>query len=119
MPNPVFTLGANVITFHKGPDYPVRTPREQLQVLDRTAAGTLEIETLGAMIETLPVSFSNLTAAEYAALANWFENVSQGAANAFVYSDADGIDHDVRWVNGFDFQETKSGFSGTIELEIV
>lgn len=119
MPNPVFTLGANVINFSKGQDYPVESPREQLQVVDRTAAGTLEVETLGATIQRLMVAFSNLSAAEYAALKNWFDNVSAGAANAFTYTDGDGVDHTVRWVNQFNFRETKAGFSGSIELEEV
>jgi hypothetical protein len=116
---PIFELGANQITFAKGIDYPVRSPREQVQAMDRTAAGTLQVESLGALIKRLTVSFSNLSAADFAALQNWFDNVAAGAANSFTYTDPDGADHVVRWVNQFNFIEDKAGYSGTIDLEIV
>jgi len=116
---PVFTLDAEEITFSKGVNYPVRAPREQVQAIDRTAAGTLEVESLGTLIKRLTVDFSNLTAADYAALLNWFDNVAQGAANAFTYTDQDGAGYLVRWVNQFNFSETKAGWSGFIDLEVV
>lgn len=119
MANPFFNLGANTLTFSKGPDYPVAAPMEQLQVIDRTAAGTLEVETLGAIIKTLPLSFSNLTQTDYDNLVYWFEVIASGAANVFIYSDVDENDFFVRWVNQFNFTENKAGYSGRIELEIV
>jgi hypothetical protein len=119
MGNPVFILGANSFTFSKGVDYPVRAPREQIQAMDRTAAGTLEVEVLGLMIKRLAVSFSNLPYADFNALRNWFDLIAAGAANAFTYTDQDENTFSVRWVNQFDFLEDKAGYSGTIELEIV
>lgn len=119
MPNPVFTLGANVITFPKGIDLPASTPREHIQAIDRTASGNLEVESLGTIIKRLPISFSNLPAATYAELLTWFETVAAGAANSFTYTDMDGVDHVVRWVNQFNFTETKGGFGGSIDLEVV
>lgn len=117
MANPVFTLDANTLTFSKGINYPVEAPREQIQAIDRTAAGTLQVETLGAIIRRRTLSFSNLPAADYTAAKNWFDNISQGAANSFTYTDMEGTDYTVRWVNQFNFVETKAGYDGTIEME--
>jgi hypothetical protein len=119
MANPVFTLGANALIFSKGINYPVRAPREQIQAMDRTAAGTLEVESLGAIIKRLTISFSNLPLADYTAVKNWFDIIAAGAANAFTYTDMDGVDHEVRWVNQFNFTEDKAGYSGSIDLEVV
>lgn len=119
MANPVFTLGANSLTFSKGINYPVDAPREQIQALDRTAAGSLQVETLGAIIKRQTLSFTNLPAADYDALVNWFDNICKGAAYAFVYTDMQSVDHDVLWVNQFNFTETKTGYNGTIDLEEV
>jgi hypothetical protein len=115
---PVFTSGADVLAFSKGVNYPVRAPREKVQAIDRTAAGALEVESLGTIIKRLSLDFSNLTAADYAGLLNWFDNVAGGAANSFTYTDQDGADHLVRWVNQFDFAESKAGYSGSIDLEV-
>jgi hypothetical protein len=119
MGNPQFQLGAYSLTFSKGVDYPLRAPREQIQAMDRTAAGTLEVEVLGILIKRLSVSFSNLPGADFNALRNWFDTIAAGAANAFIYTDQDSNVYSVRWVNQFDFIEDKAGYSGTIELEIL
>lgn len=119
MPNPIFTLDANTLTFSKGINYPVQAPREQIQAIDRTAAGTLEVETLGAIIRRRTIAFSNLPAVDYIALKNWFDNISQGAANTFTYTDMESVDYTVRWINQFNFVETKAGYDGTIDLEEV
>jgi hypothetical protein len=119
MSNPVFTLGANVLNFSKNENYPVTAPREAIQAIDRTAAGTLEVETLGTVIKRRTLTFSNLPAGDFAALVDWFDNVSVGAANAFTFTDDEGVPWSVVWTNGFNFTEDKAGYSGSIELEIV
>jgi hypothetical protein len=119
MANPLFTLGVNSLQFSKGVDYPIRAPREQIQAIDRTAAGSLEVEVLGLLIKRLSVTFSNLPPADFMALRNWFDDVAAGAANAFTYTDQEANAFSVRWVNSFDFTEDKAGYSGTIDLEIV
>jgi hypothetical protein len=119
MPFPAFTLGANAIIFTKGVDYPVRAPREYVQAIDRTAAGTLEVETLGVIIKRISIGFSNLPAADFIALRDWFDSTAAGAANAFTYTDQEGADYVVRWLNAFDFTEDKAGYTGSIDLEVV
>jgi hypothetical protein len=114
-----FTLGTNVLTLTSGITYPVRAPREQVQAIDRTAAGALEVESLGTLIKRLTLGLRNQSAADYGALVNWFDIIAAGAANSFTYTDPAGADHVVRWTNGFNFTEGKAGWSGSIELEVV
>ena len=118
MANPYFELGASTFTFSKAPNYPVRAPRERIQAVDRTAAGGLQVESLGAGINRRVMAFSNLPAADYSGLLNWFENIANGAANVFTVVDEDSTSFDARWVNAFNFEENKAGYSGSIELEI-
>lgn len=114
-----FTLGANVLTISSGIMYPINAPRERIQAIDRTASGALNVETLGTTIKRLTVSLRNQSASTYALLINWFDTVAAGASNAFTYTDPDGVDHVVRWTNQFNFTESKAGFAGSIELEVV
>lgn len=119
MANPQFILGGNLLTFPRPPRYPVRMPRERIQAVDRTAGGALQVESLGGAIVRRPCTWANLSAAFIASLQNWFDVIANGAANAFTYIDEDEVSYSVRWVNNFDFEEEKSGFGGTIELEII
>lgn len=119
MANPTFTLGANVLVFSKGLNYPVRAPQTRVQAVDRTAGGSLQVESLGGGIARLFLDFSNLTPADIAAAEHWFESVANGAANAFTYTDMDDTVFTVRWMNGLDFVERPGGFDGSIELEVV
>lgn len=119
MANPKFSLGANLLVFSKGINYPVRAPLTRVQAIDRTAGGSLQVEALGAGIARLYLDFSNLTAADIAGAENWFNNIANGAANAFTYTDMDEAAFWVRWINGLDFVEQPAGYNGSIELEVV
>lgn len=114
-----FTLGSNVLTISSGITYPIKAPWEKVQAIDRTAAGVLEVENLGTFIRRLTVGLRNQSLTAYEGLLNWFEVVAAGAGNSFTYTDPDGVDHLVRWTNQFNFTESKSGFSGSIDLEVV
>jgi hypothetical protein len=119
MANPQFSLGANTLTFSKAPVYPVRAPRQRIQAVDRTAAGGLQVESLGAGINRRVMGFRNLSAADMAGAQAWFDTIANGAANAFTVIDEDSATYTARWINGFNFEEDKAGYSGSIELEIV
>lgn len=119
MANPQFILGANTLTFSKAPVYPVRAPRQRIQAVDRTAAGGLTVESLGAGINKRVMGFRNLSAADFSALVMWFDSIANGAANPFTVMDEDGATYSARWVNGFNFEEDKAGYSGSIELELL
>lgn len=115
-----FTLGGSVLTLTSGLKFPIRSPLEALQATDRTAAGTLQVETFGAKRQRFELRFRNQPAAEYASLKSWFDTIANGAANSFTYTDPDAADHTVRLItNPFDFEETVAGYNGTLLLEEV
>lgn len=116
---PQFQLGANTLVFEKGIKYPIRRPREMVQALDRTAAGSMQVESYGIEIKRLVLRLENITTSFHSNLLDWFENTSSGAANSFTYIDDLSVSHTVIWTNGFNFLETPAGYNGTINLEIV
>lgn len=116
-----FVLGGNSLIFSRGIQYPVQKPVEKLQVVDRTAAGGLQIEDLGVILRQFPLSFKGLPLADYEALLNWHSQIAAGAANPFSYHDEDGAAHTVRMLTlRLDFQQTSyQRFSGQLLLEVV
>ena len=116
---PQFTLGASTLIFSKGLKYPIIKPHEKVQTVDRTAAGNLQVESLGIEIVRHTLNFENLPTVNYSAILNWFQNICNGAANPFTYTDDLSQSFNVIWMNNFNFQERKAGFAGTIELEVI
>lgn len=120
MAYPQFTLGANSLVFTTGLKYPVRSPLEALQATDRTAAGSLQVESFGIKRQRFEMRFRNMPAGDYAALKNWFDVICNGAAESFTYTDTDSLAHIVRLItNPLDFEESISGYAGTLMLEEV
>ncbi len=121
MANPQFVLGANELQFSRGLKYPVSKPHEKIQVVDRTAGGTLQVEDLGIDIHTRPLVFKSLPLADYTALRNWYDNICDGAKNIFTYYDERESDFTVRMLtNPIDFPETfYQKYSGELLLEVV
>lgn len=116
---PQFISGANTLIFEKGITYPVQRPVEMVQAIDRTAAGSLQVESFGIEIKRLFLNLRNCSNAFYLSLLDWFQNKSSGAANSFTYVDDLSVSHTVVWTNGFNFVENEAGYTGTIDLEIV
>jgi len=110
------------LEFSMARSYPVREPRERLQVVARTAAGTLRVADKGvSSVRTIRVSFNNLPASDYQALIDWYDDVAVGALNTFWFVDEQAVDHPVRWTGpALDFEQTGRGrYSGEIVLEEV
>jgi hypothetical protein len=116
---PQFILGVDTLTFEKAIKYPVRRPCEMVQAIDRTAAGNLQVESFGIEIKRLPLRLENISTSFYSSLLDWFQNKSNGAANAFTYIDDLSASFTVVWTNAFNFVETRAGYNGSIDLEIV
>ena len=53
-----FETGIHSLDFEAGGDYPAKRTNKVTQVRDRTAAGTLQIETLGVQIKTRVINFN-------------------------------------------------------------
>jgi hypothetical protein len=115
-----FEKDANILQFEAGGDYPARRPVELLQVQDRTAAGTLQVETLGITIKRRTIVFNLMTETDYNALLDWFLNIVNGGAEVFDFTDEYGtLFEDVRITdNIIDFPETSyKRYSGELNLE--
>lgn len=116
-----FELGANVLQFEVSKSYPDSNPIEKAQVLDRTATGVLRVETFGITIRTKKLNLINITKNDYDGLIDWFDNISNGAANSFTYYDQDSSTHTVRMLNNI-CDITQVGvnrYNGEIILEVV
>lgn len=121
MAKPKFVLGANELQFSRGLRYPVSKPHAKVQVTDRTAGGTLQVEDLGIDIHTRRLSFRGLPQADYDSLRAWYDTICDGVAETFTYYDEDGNTSTVRMLtNPLDFPETShQRFSGDLLLEVV
>lgn len=121
MAAPKFVLGGNTLQFSRGIRFPVSKPHEKLQVIDRTAAGTPQVEELGIDIHTRRLVFRNLPQSDYDALCTWYDTICAGALNSFTYYDEDGVSMTVIMLtNPYDFPETShQRFSGELLLELV
>lgn len=82
-----FEKGLDVLQFSKGIRYPVEKPIEKMQVVDRTAAGTPQVEDLGVTIRQRLLAFRGLTPDDRDGLVNWFENICNGSMEEFTYYD--------------------------------
>lgn len=116
-----FTLGASTFTSSQNPEYPLSQPIEKIQSVDRTASGLIRTEDYEITIKRFPLSWSSMPKTDYDNLRNWFDQIANGSANQFVYTDIDGLDHDVFISDKiFDFPRVDTNqYSGTINLEEV
>ena len=116
-----FKKDSDILVFEAGADYPAARPIEIFQVKDRTAAGSLQIETLGVTVRKRILSFNLMTLNDYNALIDWFINIVNGGKETFEFTDEKGIVGDAKITsNIIDFLEVDFElFSGSIELEYV
>lgn len=114
-----FDFGAFELQFQEGASYPAPRPIEKLQVVDRTAAGTLQIEKLGITLRRRVLTFIDMSKTDHDGLKDWFDNVANGAENTFTFIDERGFSGEVKIIdNVFDFEETDFElFSGSLTLE--
>lgn len=115
-----FELGANVLQFSKGIQYPVQKPVEKLQVVDRTGGGSLQVEDLGVVISQFPIVFKNLPLDDYNGLMYWHDQICNGAEHKFTYYDEEGNPHTVTCLTSkIDFPQTSyQRYSGELLLEV-
>ena len=118
---PTFTLGGNTLLFTQGIQLPSNTPRHKIQVEDRTAGGTLQIEDLGIEYQRKILNFSGMLKAKYAELETWYDTIANGKLNTFTYSDEEANSFTVRMMtNPLNFMENRNGFfDGDLELEVI
>ena len=121
MAAPKFVLDTNELQFSRGIQYPVTKTHEKLQVMDRTAGGTLQVEDLGVYIRRRPIVFKNLPQTDYDQLVTWFDTVCEGSLNEFTYYDENETAMQVLMIsNPLDFKQTSyQRYAGELLLEVV
>ncbi len=114
-----FILGVDTLSFEAGADYPARRTTEFFEAQDRTAAGTLKVESLGPNMTTRVLNWTLMSAVDYFALVDWYINKSLGGRKAFTFIDEYGFEGDVKITSGrIQFDEVSHrNFAGTITLE--
>lgn len=107
-----------VLTLNSGVSYPIEEQKEYLQAVGYSAGGQIYVSTKGIARASFPLSFRKLAGADYEALVDWFDNVSQGALNPFRLLDGQGRGPQVRLLsNPLDLKEEKEGlYSGRVLL---
>lgn len=119
---PKFILGGATLEFTGGIQLPGRRPLEKIQARDRTAAGSLQVEDLGVpAIRRFPLVIRGIDAAMMAGIEDWWANKADGGLNQFTYSDEDGTEYTVLWVDDLlDFTQIEPDiYEGEINLEVV
>lgn len=116
-----FVRGATELQFEVSISYPSNDPIEKKQLVDRTAAGTLRVESYGVTVNTWELVFKDITETDYTGLRSFFDNEANGALNSFTYHDPDGNTHTVRILTPkLNFKpSTKNRYNGDLELEEV
>lgn len=101
----------------KPPLLPVRSTTDYPeQLTGETAGGTLYVQDKGPQRERFELTFERITQSDRDAARAFFVAVKK-SFSPFEYQDAEGTLHTVRWLSGFEFQETVPGrYSGTIPL---
>lgn len=75
------------IAFKHGSSYGGDTTHYQTQVIDRTAAGTLQVEDLGVAYKQKTVVFEAMTNDDYVQLMEFFDITVDGAMKEFTFRD--------------------------------
>lgn len=118
MANPKFTKsGYSDLEFGRGLLYPVEKPQQVVQVIERTAGGSLQVENLGVTIHTRLLRLRGLSSTIFTSLRTWHSTVSQGALNTFTYVDEDETSQTVRWLD--DTLNAPEYFNGRYGVEIL
>ena len=104
-----FVLGETTVTLpDPAPGYPVRSARRQ--AVGRTAGGQTYVYDKGVTTTEALVPFESLTDAEKAALAAFFADEAEGAANTFTYTDSAAVAHTARFLDPrLDFVKVAGG----------
>jgi hypothetical protein len=116
-----FVLGATELQFEVNISYPASRPVRKVQNIDRTASGTLRVESYGVTVRTFPLNFVDITTTDYDNLVDFYDNTTNGALYSFTYYDEDGATHTVRFTDDtLDFSQTAvNRYSGNLNLEKV
>ncbi|UCD57331.1 MAG: hypothetical protein JSV16_16245 [Candidatus Hydrogenedentota bacterium] len=104
----------------RGLIYPHRDELDLGLAVGVSESGEVYISRKGAPALTLVRLFAGVRDEEHEALRSWYTGVSEGSRNTFMFIDADGSNHTVRWINGpLDWQKDgENRWSGLMRLRV-
>ena len=104
-----FVLGETTVALpDPAPGYPVRSERRQ--AVGRTAGGQVYVYDKGVTTTEAILPFESLTDAEKTALAAFFADEAEAAANTFTYTDSHAAAHTARFLDSrLDFVKVAGG----------
>ena len=110
---------SNSITL-RGPICPCKNILDLGLATGMTGGGEVYVSRKGVPSLTLMRMFAGIRNEEHQALRNWYVSVSRGMRDPFIFIDADGSSHMVRWINGpFDWQkDSENRWSGMMQLRV-
>lgn len=114
----IFTLGATVWTANCDRALPVGDPAKVGVVLDYSAGGQAYAYDKGIVEQFFDLVFDKLITAKDTELRTFHETIAVGPLNTFIYTDPDGNEHSVRWLDvSYPLKQTNATHhSGTIRL---
>lgn len=95
----IFTSGVNTWTPGCGRERPVGDPREIGVVADYSEGNQLYAYDKGPDEQFFELTFVRITDAKDAELRTWHHTIARAMLNTFIFTDEDGINHTVRWMD--------------------
>lgn len=111
------TAPTGSVEFSANPSYGGSEPLKFCQPKDYTNGGVLYSYTKGVNEKTFELSWSFMPEADYQDMITFFEDVIDGAAHPFTYTDENAATHTVRLLTeNINFKKVLKGRSGGITL---
>lgn len=109
------------LNFENPAQYPAQRPYELQQIRERSAGGTIHVETFAAPLRRRTLNFSEMSETDYLGLLDWYINKVNGMAEIFTFEDERGDIFTVRFLEPMlNFPETSyQRYGGKVELEII
>lgn len=116
-----FYTDFNQYVFENPAQYPKTEPYELQQIRERSAGGTLHVETFAGPLRNRVLSFSAMSEVDYQGLLDWYVNKVNGMAEEFTFEDEFNKAFKVRFTDRtINFKQIRfNRWQGNINLEII
>lgn len=116
-----FSTASFTLDFENPAQYPAQRPYQLQQVRERSAGGTIHVETYAQPLRQRMLNFEEMSEADYLGLLDFFINRVNGMADEFEFTDERDDVFTVRFLQPtLAFTETSfKRWSGRLQLEIV